>query len=533
MSFTAREIEKIILETLSLPEYAAEFDVKTLENALFEQLKPENDSEKSRIRREMDMVLRADGNYFASHDKAFPKQAFFKDTLFRMEPSTFELSNGILLSGARFAAFANPDVFPDDYTIKSGDIEIAVITFQMPFKALADAFFMLGKSGLIDYLSAEHNDNFARLRSSSDIDNEPMIVSVYDMEEFYAKNSFRQGDAVTGRVVDRDECVFELIYAPSSEAPDEALKNAWITSFEGALLKVCEAETDYPEIPFQISDAYFYAYLAGTDIRFTPYVSLEEYRHKMREIAIRRDGSEWLLVSADDTDTPGQFEQTLAKGREQGKSHEHSDESCASCHGEKRDDETADDGNTQGEIRAEDFGISEGDTSSLDAILSDMDSPVNTTELYAMILDDLANGNENFEDFRVRVCDIIHPKFADDGQETAFINFIEDNWETVKADYNPRTDAAKEPLRSRLLDLTYSRIEMSIMLLERYAEKGVPREIVNVIANVHRDIIDTLSLLNGDTDFEGSDSDLEQLELRVGDIEDKWDDFLDASENLI
>ena len=91
--------------------------------------------------------------------------------------------------------------------------------------------------------------------------------------------------------------------------------------------------------------------------------------------------------------------------------------------------------------------------------------------------------------------------------------------------YNPRSDSLKEPLRARLLDLTESRVETTFALLARYADTGVPKDITDSLKKLHADILDTLTILNGDADFDEDPNALEQLELRVGDLEEAWERF--------
>ena len=205
--------------------------------------------------------------------------------------------------------------------------------------------------------------------------------------------------------------------------------------------------------------------------------------------------------------------------------HHHAGEPC-SCGHEHEDD--ADPGKSlrtiDPDISPDGFAISTGTLESIDAILAELNAPVNSVELGAMIFDSLANGEEDFENFRSRTMDFLGLTFSDDAQETAFINFLEDSWEIAKEYFNPAEDAMRAPLRTRLLDLTRARIEYSLMLLEKNAGKKVPEKTANRIAAIHRNITETLAILNS-SDRIDDDSRYEQLELRIGDIEDAWDDF--------
>ena len=118
--------------------------------------------------------------------------------------------------------------------------------------------------------------------------------------------------------------------------------------------------------------------------------------------------------------------------------------------------------------------------------------------------------------------DFANLEFVDEAQDVAFLNFLEDAWESNMEYFNPGIDCIKEPLRARLLDLTRERIDTVVTLLEFY-QGDIPGNITSTLRRIHRDILETLSLLNNDSTLP-EDAE-EQLELRVGDLEDQWEDF--------
>ena len=87
----------------------------TLEKELLKALAPENKSEEGRIRRELDSAISPESGYFSRDGKAVRRRTFFKDALFRIDPTPYELANAILFSGARFAPFCDENIFPDEY----------------------------------------------------------------------------------------------------------------------------------------------------------------------------------------------------------------------------------------------------------------------------------------------------------------------------------------------------------------------------------------------------------------------------------
>ncbi len=511
-----RFLEDRFLRLLSFPQ-------EELVSAALAALKTD---ERSRIEKETELILQSREDIFLSNGKVYPKNIFFRDMEFRVVPTAAELEKAVLFPGAAFIPFVTDELFSDEFTLTDEDGEsVPVIEVSAKFSEIVPAFFMLGNSGIVDYLSAESEENRQLLRGAKNPETLTMRLSAFDFSGFYRKHSFTDGDALIITVQDWAKAKFSVRIQKES-APEDA-KRSFVHDFEQALLRVCEAERDYVEIPQQIAEAYLFAFEDGHDLRHRPDLSLEEYRLRMNEIGIRRDGGEWLLVPADDLDTPGTFEQSLLKKRAEEDAamtaHEHThchDHDCH-CHEHKHEHESGKPERTlDPDLDVKNFSISTGTLESIDAILEELNAPVNSIELAAMIYDALSNGEEYFEGFFSRLRASMELKFADDAQETAFINFLEENWEICKEYFSPAEDAVRAPLRTRLLDLTRSRIEYSVALLER--KTPPPENIVRKLAAIHRDILDTLSLLNSDSRLEDQ---YDQLELRIGDIEDAWDDF--------
>lgn len=509
------------------------FPVSELAEAAVVALKPASDAERKRVEKETELILAAQNGYFYSDGRAYPKQEFFRGTMFKVTPTAFEIEKNVLLPGAGFIPFCNSDeIFTDEFVIKAENgKKLSPVPVSTRFSRIAPAYMMLGNSGIIDYLSAESEENRLALFGARDLMCVDVNLTAFDVGEFYRENHFMDGDSILVTVEDWEKCIFR-IQVCKDEADDET-KRKYVRDFECALLKVCEQERDYIEIPHQIAEAYLFAFENDTDLRKRPVLTLEEYRLRMNEIAIRRDGSEWLLVPVDDLDTPGQFEQTLLRNRAEqdakcscGHDHRHEHEGPCSCgHDHKVEDPNAAKRTLDPDLDPNNFSISTGTLESLDDILAELNAPVNSVELGAMIYDAMSNGEEHFEGFRARLMDFMDLKFADDAQEVAFINFLEENWEIAAEYFSPAEDAKIAPLRTRLLDLTKARIDYSMALLERLNGQPVPEKTAKRLAAIHRDILDTLSLLNSDTRLDG-DEQYEQLELRIGDIEDAWDDFI-------
>ncbi len=540
-------IEEVI-EDLLAENFAQKisFPASELADAAIAELSVKDQDEIKRIRKECDLILRAHEDLFVSGDKVYPKDTFFNGTELRIVPTGHEIEKAILFPGAAFIPFCSNELFSDEFELKDqqGNI-LPVMEVQSPYNDLLPSFLMLGPSGIVDHLSAESEENRMLLRGAKTPDGLSFRLSAFDLAAFYRDNSFQNGDAVIIRVEDWSSGKFRIVRIERHDqsAPEEE-KSRFVRDFEHALIRVCQTERDYMEIPEQIAEAYLFAFEDDHDLRKRPVLSLEEYRLRMNEIGIKRDGSEWLLVPADDLDTPGQFEQSLlrSKAEQDAKlqneacscTHDHKDGEChchdhknGECHCHDHKANKTDDGRTlDPDLDPNNFTISGGTLESIDAILSELNAPVNSVELGAMIYDSLANGEDSFNGFCSRIMDFMELKFVDDAQEVAFLNFLEENWEMAQEYFSPTEDAMRAPLRTRLLDLTKMRIEYSVRLLERYQgkENALPKKTVSALANIHRDICDTLAILNSENHI-GDEAEYEQLELRIGDIEDAWDDF--------
>lgn len=530
-------IEEVI-EDLLADRFAEKisFPADELADAAISTLLVKDQEDIKRVRKECELILRAHDDLFVSGEKVYPKDTFFNGTELRIVPTGHEIEKAILFPGASFIPFCNNELFSDEFELKdqNGNI-LPVMEVQSLYGDLLPSFLMLGPSGIVDYLSAESEENRMLLRGAKTPDGLSFRLSAFDLSNFYRDNSFQSGDALIIRIEDWSEGKFRIVRVERESVAEEE-KSRFVRDFEHALIRVCQTERDYMEIPEQIAEAYLFAFEDDHDLRKRPVLSLEEYRLRMNEVGIKRDGSEWLLVPADDLDTPGQFEQSLLRSKAEqdakmqecdcGHDHEHDHEHCH-CHDHKHDEKKTDDGRTlDPDLDPNNFTISGGTLESIDAILAELNAPVNSVELGAMIYDSLANGEDSFNGFCSRIMDFMELNFVDDAQEAAFLNFLEENWEMAQEYFSPTEDAMRAPLRTRLLDLTKMRIEYSVRLLERYKgkENALPKKTVTALANIHRDICDTLAILNSENHI-GDDAEYEQLELRVGDIEDAWDDL--------
>lgn len=506
-----------LLEAFLAAQAAADsFAVADAVAYLASRLSPEADGgpERRKVERDVELLLADDPALFyrCGAARCHRRAAFFRGAKFKILPSPWEIKEGVLFYGARFAPFCTEDVFADEYVIASRGAKrkYQPLACSVRFGQVAPLFRMLGRSTMIDCIVADDPENYRMLRNSASPESAQIILTAFNFGPFYRKHRFRAGDAVIMTVADWSNGSFRAEYAPAGQRATAAEITDWVADFERGLIQAYEDHGEYLELPDQIAHAYFCAFAQGRDLRRRPFLALEEYPARMRDVAIRRDGPEWTLVPAGERDPGGGF----TPGNVGGEDHS----SGGSADGD------AGDGGTKRPLRAEDFSASSGRLDSLDNMLEDLCAPLNYTEIYAMVQDDLANAQESATEFARKVIDLMGVKFADEAQKTAFYNYLEECWEDASERFDPVIEEAKTPLRTRLLALDLRRVERARFLADKYSTGKIPPELTRTMRDFHARILDTLGILNADCALPEGEG-YEQLELRVGDIEDDWDAF--------
>lgn len=492
-----------------------------------------------RIERNVDMLLQGDSGLLYDVEKASVarRSALFFGARFRIVPTVLELQNNVLIPGDRFAPFCNSEVFPDEYMLfgQGSRKQFEIVPFSASFGSIIPIHTFLGRSGIYDLVVAESEENRRRLHAAHNPIQTAVEISAFDLSDFYLKNHFRFGDAVIVTVEDWGACKFSLEYRPKEIAPSKSEMFDWIAAFEEALLRVCDLYEDFFEIPEQFAYGFFFASENGHNLLNEPVVSAEEYYLNMTDITIHTDTPEWYLVSADSVRQAGSDDSSCEHDRDDHPctcNHDHDDHPCTCGHDHNhapvmKPGQEPKSGEVVPGLSGSDFSVSTGKIDSLDAILADVNAPIGTTELFAMVLDSIGN-SVSFEAFRASILDRIDQDFADDAQEVAFLNFLEENWEYGEEIYRPSADADKMPYRTRLLDLDEQRIEFSKQLLSSNNQARL-QEITPKLRHFHKSLIETLALLNTDDELPDGEE-REQLSARIDDLEDLWDDIALDSE---
>ena len=482
---------------------------------------------------------------------AVSRQSFFAGACFKIVPEALEIKKGILLTGARFVPFVSTEVFSDGYELTAKEEPEKIFKTKKitgSFASYCRPYLLLGRSETLDTLAAESSKNYEEMRSVKSLDRANVILTAYDLKEFYDRHSFKVGDAILVKVSDWECGKFELEYCPASLAGSDEEKEKFLTVFEDSIAETFKIFGEYQLPCDQIAYAYFFAAENSSfDLRKHPVLSLDEYPSRMRDIAVNREDAEWFLMPVDSEDYEySNVEESFEQDEEEKCScghHHHHHEAGGECHchdhhghsgikAELSDEEKEElyaheEGISDPRIPRH-FSLSKGRMDSLEGILDDINSPIPYVEIYGMMLDFLANGGEDFQAFYENLREAMGAEFVDEAQETAFLNFLEEVWEDALERFNPVHENTKMSLRSRLLLLTGSHRDYSRELLHKY-KGNVPKDIVLKMKSIHGRLMDTLGIINMDASLpEGEE--FEDLELRIGDLEDEWDDFCGMEE---
>jgi hypothetical protein len=153
----------------------------------------------------------------------------------------------------------------------------------------------------------------------------------------------------------------------------------------------------------------------------------------------------------------------------------------------------------------------------MDAICKELKADFREAEYRASVFDAMASGMEDFEEFQRVNSSFFELEFQDEAQKTVFLNFAEDIWEYITEIYAHNIDALKAPLRQRLL-------EINARCADARKDHVNDKKAARKLDEIRQDIRTTLALLSTDAELE--ETAIEDLDLRIGDIEDSLDDYL-------
>jgi len=420
----------------------------------------------------------AKGNYTS-------RSEFFRNYEFIVTPDEWEIQEGILFPGHRFAACVNQDIFPSEIELVGPDgVKLETKTLNAPISHVFHYHLLLGSEQLFDFFTAESdaNANLSRHPEPTAL----VTLNVFDIHDFCHRNKFHFGDALLCRVLDWKNGRIEFAYLSGEERKNAELKN-WVSAYETSLETVFDRFESYQEIPEQLAYACFFG--AETLPKGKQAASLDEFVQRTTRVELNSDSDHTVLTRP---------------------------------HTEKDDDSKAED-----PIETPDgFGVSHGETNEISTMLHEVGSPLTPIEVDSYIFDCCYARELDFEEFFARAFGREKLTFADEGQQAVFYNYAEDRFEELTENYDRYDDEPKAPLRSTILELVDDRLAFFDFLtsLDKTGEV-LSQEDSEKLKSLTAQLDDILKLLN-DPGYTPDEGDLDRLAETVEHHTDESDELL-------
>lgn len=429
-------------------------------------------SEEPELIRESAAIFESDIDLFPTEDLEIfePKNGFFNGSSFLVTPSEYEIEKGILFPGHRFIPFCCTSVFPSEVTISCDKEKITKCEYKVTHADAVMYHSLIGMYEMVDFFIAEHPAN-ADAAEEGDGSAE-MILTVFDMKNFYSSKSFRPGDALLVSIDNWADGIFSFSYLPIKER-DMKSKNDWVTKLEVALESVFDRFGSYIEIPEQFAQAFH----IDKSLIEKPDTSIDEFIHMTEKVQITLLGSQTILAPAMDE-----------------------------ASGDEEDSSIPDN-----------VFISSGKTGSLQEILDDLGSPLKQVEVEAYMLDELYNAGTSFDAFCERCFPVGSLSFADDAQEAIFMNYLEDIWERRGEIYNRFDDDKKGLVRAKVLEIVDERNQWLAGMKEDSVNDDVVKQKIEPLADSSARLRKLLEMLNSE-DYAIDESEMQNIVEAVEDM---------------
>ena len=340
-----------------------------------------------------------------------PRCSFFQGAQFLITPQPEEIQANILIPGHRFMPFLERDVFPATCQLLIDDeAPIQTQVIKKPIQELLIYLSFYGQQGAIQYLTADQECNLDVMEHDLNSDNPEFAVTVFDMTDVYARHAFKAGDAFRCTVKDWAQGIYSIEHIPNDPHTLEFRMQKWIQDMDAAICLTWVDGDYFVDIYDQLSEALF---IGPKSLYKNPPLHFGGFLARSKKVAIFQTPITALLS--------------------------HSDISPDSLYD-----------------RAADMAMSSmtGRRDSLDAILNDLGLSTTQDEIEAYMRDACSRGEESLEAAMQRAFsgreDIT---FYDDAQFDSFNQFIDELWDHVRANIDPKHDKHIAPLRARILEL--------------------------------------------------------------------------------
>ncbi|OGV31723.1 MAG: hypothetical protein A2020_05375 [Lentisphaerae bacterium GWF2_45_14] len=407
-----------------------------------------------------------------------PQNGFFNGASFLVTPTEYEIQNGILFPGHRFAPFCSQAIFPSEASISAGREKIVPREYKAKYADVIMYHSLIGVYEMLDFFVADHPDNFTIV--DSDDKKGDVTLTVFDMKKAYSANSVKPGDAFLMKIENWAEGRFSFSYL-SLKDRDVKEKKDWVTKLEKALGSVFDRFGNYLEISEQFAQSFH----IDKSLIKKPAASLDEFIYMTEKVQIILMGSQTVL------------------GPAEGDSSDESDPELP-----------------------ENVMVSTGKTSSLEEILNELGCPLKPIEIESYMLDELYNAGTSFQAFFERCFSGGTLNFADDAQEAVFMNYMEDLWERRGEIYNRFDDDKKGLVRAKVLEIVEERNSWLTGMKDDAAEQESFKKKIETLAESSARLRKLLEMLNSE-DYAIDDVEMQNILDAVEDMADTQHGVID------
>ncbi|MCI5778705.1 MAG: hypothetical protein MR051_02640 [Lentisphaeria bacterium] len=445
------------------------------------------------LRRRVERAVESDDRFFYDGKwSCRTRSGFFAGRRFLITPDDWEIANGVLFPGHRFVPFVADEVFPSAVKLREkGGAEIGEKKLILPLGTVFHYHILLGSEQIFDFMLADDPANSSLRTRAGRTD--AVTLTVFDMAEFFRRNSFAAGDALLCTVEDYTAGVVSFEYLSAASRP-AAARSAYIAALEEGAAAVWRKFQDYPDIPEQLAWIMFLSPVPGD----APGASLDEFMARSAKVQLRPEGDHAVLTVPGEDDTGY-------------------DDGHCNCGGHDHD---------HGSELPAGLALTESEIDDPLKLLSEAGFPLSPAELDGFMLDAIYGRESEFDGVRSRVFGHAEFDFDDEVKQAVLLNFLEERFETLRDNYNRADDESKAELRSQIMESVSRRLDYLAALGAAEHDPGeAEKERMRRLADVAAKLGEALRLLN----HPGFTPDRRELD-RLGEL---IDDQISRQEEII
>ena len=202
------------------------------------------------------------------------KKNFFKNGLFRINLTYFEIENKILIPGHRFIPFLNPEINTNSITVYDKDRTLlAAETVSVSSERIKQYFSIFGLDNFLFLLIKDNKKNQDIIIRDS-LEEKKFLVTAFSLEPLFKNiDSSKSKTVLEIKIDDWEKGIFTAEILTDPEDSGDAA--SWVENLEKGFFKAEEYKADSATLEEYLSTAF---YLGGDYLIKNPAVTLEEFR---------------------------------------------------------------------------------------------------------------------------------------------------------------------------------------------------------------------------------------------------------------